>query len=369
MLCCGLSPALCQVPSVQTRRMKLLVIGGSVFLGRTFVQEALQRGWEVTTFNRGMSQADLDGVQALRGDREDEADLARLAGSGPWDAIVDVCGYVPHVVGASVAALSASASTYLFISSVNARPDWPAEPVDENAPRHDGSPQAGPDDGDYGRLKVGCEMAVEEGFPGRALILEPGLIIGPQDRSRRATWWLRRAAQGGRMVAPGAPTDVMQLIDARDVAAFGLDRIEAEDAGTYLVTGTPANTTWGDFLAACVTETGGGAELVWVGDDILTEHEVAIWTELPLWAPQRDATAAVWQASSAKAIAAGLTCRPVDESVHDTAAWLFGPSGLDEAFGEYRAFGKVETLTPEREQTLLKAAAAARSGAEPGVQL
>ncbi|WP_432093236.1 NAD-dependent epimerase/dehydratase family protein [Streptomyces sp. bgisy100] len=342
--------------------MRLLVIGGSVFLGRTFVQEALRRGWEVTTFNRGRTQSDPEGVHAVRGDRENEADLARLAEAGPWDAIVDVCGYVPRVVGASVKALAGSASTYLFISSINARPGWPAEPVDETSPRHESSPDAGPDDGDYGKLKVGCEMAVEQGFPGRTLIVEPGLIIGPHDRARRLTWWLRRAAEGGRMVAPGSPEREVQLIDARDLAIFGLDRIEAEDSGDYLVSGTPANTTWGEFLGACVAETGGKAELVWVDDAVLTEHEVAVWTELPLWSPEKGDLSAVWKPSSAKAVAAGLRCRPVAESIHDTATWLFGEEGLDEAFGETRTGREARGITPERERALLAAADAAQAG-------
>ncbi|WP_405776392.1 NAD-dependent epimerase/dehydratase family protein [Streptomyces sp. NBC_00859] len=336
--------------------MRLLVIGGSVFLGRAFAQEGLRRGWEVTTFNRGRTQADLDGVQVVRGDRESHEDLGRLAEAGPWDAIVDVCGYVPRVVAASVEALAKSASTYLFISSVNARPGWPTEPVDESSPRHDGAVDAGPEDGGYGKLKAGCEMAVEQGFPGRTLILEPGLVIGPHDRARRLTWWLRRAAQGGRMVAPGAPDREMQLIDARDIAVFGLDRIEAEDAGTYVLSGTPANTTWGSFLGTCVAETGGGAELEWVDDEILTGHEVGVWAELPLWAPLEGETAAVWKASSAKAVAAGLRCRPVEESIRSTAAWLFSPGGLEEAFGEARTGREAKGITPEREQALLKAA-------------
>ncbi|WP_327296984.1 MULTISPECIES: NAD-dependent epimerase/dehydratase family protein [unclassified Streptomyces] len=336
--------------------MKLLVIGGSVFLGRAFVREALRRGWEVTTFNRGKTHADLEGVQVVRGDREHEEDLARLVEAGPWDAIVDVCGYVPRVVGASVAALAESAPTYLFISSINARPGWPAEPVDESSSRHDGNPDAGPDDGDYGKLKAGCEMVVEQRFPGRTLILEPGLIIGPHDRARRLTWWLRRAAQGGRMVAPGAPDREMQLIDVRDIAIFGLDRIEAEDSGMYMVSGTAANATWGEFLGACSAATGDKAELVWVDEEILTGHEITVWTELPLWAPLEGETAAVWKPSSAKAIAAGLHCRPVNESIHSTAAWLFGPGGLDEAFGEDRTGREAKGITPEREQTLLAAA-------------
>ncbi|UGQ11471.1 NAD-dependent epimerase [Yinghuangia sp. ASG 101] len=342
--------------------MRLLVIGGSVFLGRAFAQEALRRGWEVTTFNRGKTGTDLDGVEVVRGDRERPEDLARLAEAGPWDAVVDVCGYVPRVVGASVEALAASASTYVFVSSINARPGWPAEPVDEGSPRHRGSADAGPEDGDYGLLKAGCEIAVEQGFPGRTLILEPGLIIGPHDLSRRVTWWLRRAAQGGRMAAPGRPDRDMQLIDVRDIAIFGLDRIEAEDAGTYLVSGTPANTTWGGFLAACVAETGGTAHLEWVDDRTLTEHAIQVWTELPLWAPPEGETAAVWKPSSAKAIGAGLRCRPVEESLHDTATWLFGPGGLDEAFGENRTGREAAGITPEREQALLTAVDTRRTG-------
>lgn len=331
-----------------------------MFLGRAFVEEGLRRGWEVTVFNRGRTQADPDGVRVIRGDRERPEDLARLAGEGPWDAVVDVCGYVPRVVKASVEALAGSAATYLYVSSINARPGWPAEPVDESSPRHDCAPDAGPGDGDYGKLKVGCERAVEESFPGRALILEPGLIIGPHDLARRLTWWLRRAGQGGRMVAPGAPDRGMQLVDARDIAVFGLDRIVAEDAGTYLVSGTPANTTWGEFLGTCVAVTGGEAELVWVDDEILLEHEVAVWTELPLWAPEYGETAAVWRPSSAKAVAAGLRCRPVEESIRDTAAWLFGPGGLDEAFGPDRTGREARPITPEREQALLAAASRPR---------
>ncbi|MFE0099940.1 NAD-dependent epimerase/dehydratase family protein [Streptomyces sp. NPDC059009] len=352
--------------------MRLLVIGGSVFLGRAFVDEAVARGWDVTTFNRGRTGSDPEGVRVLHGDRESPADLARLATEGPWDAVVDVCGYTPRTVADSVRALAGSAAAYLFVSSVNARSGWPAEPVDEDAPRREGDPQAGPDDGDYGTLKVGCTLAVERGFPGRTLILEPGLIIGPHDRARRTTWWLRRAAQGGRILAPGSPDDPMRLIDARDIAAFGLDRIaaedadNAEDAATYLVTGDPANTTWGEFLGTCVEETGGRADLVWVDHDLLTEHDVRIWTELPLWAPQSGPTAAVWQASSARATAAGLRCRPVTESLHDTAAWLFAPGGMEEAFGAYRATDRPEPMSAERERQLLEAADARGAGLREG---
>ena len=337
--------------------MRLLVIGGSVFLGQAFAAEALARGWEVTTFNRGRTAADLPGVRTVRGDRERPEDLARLAAAGPWDAVVDVCGYVPRVVGASAAALAGSAGSYLFVSSINAYPGFPADPVDERSPRHDCAADAGPEDGDYGVLKAGCERAAVQVFPGRTLVLQPGLIMGPGDRARRLTWWLRRASQGGRMAAPGRPEQEMQLIDARDLAAFGLDRIEAgdgkgEDGETYLVGGSPANTTWGEYLGACVEATGGKAEPVWMDDRFLLAHGVAPWVELPLWAPRDEEFAAVWQHSSAKAAEAGLRCRPVPESIRDTAAWLFGPGGTEVAFGAYRSLSD-RGLAPEKEQQLL----------------
>jgi len=333
--------------------MRLLVIGGSVFLGQAFVEEALGRGWEVTTFNRGRSAEDLPGVAAVHGDRERPEDLARLAAAGPWDAVVDVCGYVPGVVGASVAALAKSAATYLFVSTINAYPDFPEAVVDEDSRQHECAPEAGSEDGDYGTLKVGCQRAVQEGFPGRTLIIQPGLILGPGDRARRTTWWLRRASEGGRMVAPGAPEQEMQLIDARDIAIFGLDRVVAGDSGTYLTSGTPANTTWGEFLGTCVEATGGRAELVWVDDALLLAHEIEPWSELPLWMPVREDAAAVWKASSAKAIAAGLRCRPVAESVRDTAEWLFAPGGMEVAFSDYRTMAGQGRLTSEKERAVL----------------
>ncbi|WP_042364506.1 NAD-dependent epimerase/dehydratase family protein [Streptacidiphilus neutrinimicus] len=340
--------------------MKLLVIGGSVFVGRAFAEEGVRRGWEVTVFNRGRSQNDPDGVRSLRGDRTDEADLAALAAAGPYDAVVDVCGYVPLEVAKSAAALAASADAYLFVSTINVYPGFPAEPTDELSPRQGGRADAGPDDGDYGWLKDGCEKAVRAAFPGRVVVLQPGLIVGPHDRARRTTAWLRRAAQGGRMAVPGTPDRALRLIDVRDLAAFGLDllsgapRDEVED---YLVSGAPDNGTWGDFLAACVAATGGKAELAYIDDRIFVDHEVEPWTELPLWLPaDRGDCAAVWDASSAKALAAGVRCRPITDSVRETAAWLFGPGGEQEAFEDYRQFSAwTPFLSEEKEQAILAA--------------
>ncbi|MDH6133622.1 2'-hydroxyisoflavone reductase [Kitasatospora sp. MAA4] len=345
--------------------MRLLVIGGSVFLGQAFVADALARGWEVTTFNRGQTARDLPGVEVVRGDREVQADLDRLAEAGPWDAVVDVCGYVPRVVGASVRALAQQTRTYLFVSSISAVQEWGTAAVDESSARFACAADADQDAGEYGALKAGCERAVEEGFPQGALVLEPGLIMGPGDRAGRLTSWLARAARGGRMVAPGgqgAPERPMQLIDARDIAAFGLDQVERGGTGRYLVSGVRANTTWGEFLGECLAVTGSKAELVWVDDALLQEHEVEPWTELPLWMPPGIGGDAVWEPDSSRAIAAGLRCRPVVESIRDTWAWLSTPEGEAEAFSAYRSFAQSglqnRGLAPEKEQRILDAWAA-----------
>ncbi|RAG87275.1 NAD-dependent epimerase [Streptacidiphilus pinicola] len=338
--------------------MRLLVIGGSVFVGRAFAEEGVRRGWEVTVFNRGRSQQDPAGARVLRGDRTDEGDLAALAAAGPYDAVVDTCGYVPTEVTKSVKALAGSADAYLFVSTINVYPGYPGEPTDESSPRHGGRADGGADDGEYGWLKDGCEKAVRAAFPGRVVVLQPGIIVGPHDRARRTTAWLRRAAQGGRMAVPGMPDRALRLIDVRDLAAFGLDllagprRDEVED---YLLPGAPDNGSWGDFLDACVAATGDKAELTYVDDELFVEHEVEPWTELPLWLPAgRDEFAATWDASCAKALAAGLRCRPVTDSVRETAAWLFGPGGEQVAFEDYRQFGTwTPFLSAEKEQAIL----------------
>ena len=331
-----------------------------MFVGRAFAEEGVRRGWEVTVFNRGRSQQDPDGVRVLRGDRTSEADLAALAAAGPYDAVVDTCGYVPTEVALSARALARSADAYLFVSTINVYPGYPAEPTDESSPRHGGRADGGADDGEYGWLKDGCEKAVRAAFPGRVVVLQPGIIVGPHDRARRTTAWLRRAAEGGRMAVPGTPDRALRLIDVRDLAAFGLDllagspRDEVED---YLVPGAPDNGSWGDFLAACVTATGDKAELTYVDDGLFVDHEVEPWTEIPLWLPAGDEeSAATWAASCAKALAAGLRCRPVTDSVRQTAQWLFAPGGEQVAFEDYRQVAdRTPFLSAEKEQAILAA--------------
>ncbi|GGK73000.1 reductase [Sphaerisporangium melleum] len=338
------------------------MIGGSVFLGRAIVAEALQRGHDVTTFNRGRSGDDLPGVTAVRGDREDPGDLRALATGREWDAVVDVCGYTPRVVAESARALSGHAGTYAFLSSISAIATWPAEQADESSPLYECSPDAGPDDGDYGTLKAGCERAVEQYFTGNSLIIQPGLILGPRESVGRLPWWLRRVARGGRVLAPGDPDTPMQLIDARDIAAFTLDQAAKGVGDRFITTGPAGNTTFGRWLGDCVAVTGSDAELVWVPDAFLSGYEIGVWQELPLWMPASPEDANVWKVSAAKAEAAGLRCRPVSETVRDTWEWLRDgdQAELERRYPSWRRHG----IAPDKEERILAdwASAASQEG-------
>ena len=301
--------------------MHLLLIGGTSFLGRHTAAEALGRGWAVTTFNRGRSGPDVDGVEALRGDRERAEDLAQLSGRS-FDVVVDTCGFVPRVVGQTVAALAGCGAYYVFVSSISATTIWPARPTPDDDPGQDCPPDAGPEDGDYGRLKAGCERAVTDVFAESATIVRAGLILGPHENVGRLPWWLDRMACGGEVVAPGSPDVPMQLVDARDLAAFMLDCGEHEVAGTCNATGPRGNASMGSWLGDCLTATAAGASLTWVDDQTLLAHDVEPWTELPLWMPLGQDADHVWNAETAAAEGAGLRCRPVTETVLDTWAWM-----------------------------------------------
>lgn len=290
--------------------------------GGTSLSLARHRGHSVTAFNRGKSGPDLPGIGSIRGDREDPADLEVAAAAGPWDAVIDTSGFHPRTVGLSARALSGRAGTYLFVSSVHAFAGWPAEAVDETSPRHICPPDAAVDDVPGNALKAGCERAVKTGFDGPTCILNPGLIIGPRETPGRLLWWLERMARGGEVLAAGRADRTIQLIDARDIAAFGTRLLETGGGGGYLVTGPKDTVTIKTLLDLCARETGAGAEPVWVDEDFLLEQQVSPWTELPFWASQQPSMAGAWSASTAHAIAAGLECRPLARTVADTWEWL-----------------------------------------------
>ena len=226
--------------------MRILVMGGTVFLGRHVAEAALARGHELTLFTRGIHGAELfPEAERIRGDRSQDVSMLR---SRLFDAVIDTCGYKPADVAASAGAVDAH---YVFVSSCNAYPGWPAEVVDEDSPDWAGG---GPSE--YGPDKVRCERAAEAALPGRVAAVRAGLIVGPHDGVFRLPWWVRRIAQGGDVPAPGDPARELQVIDARDLAAWMLDLAERRVAGVFNGTGPAGMTTMGELLGAAVEATG-----------------------------------------------------------------------------------------------------------------
>ena len=308
------------------RGMRLLILGGTWFLGRTLGQLAMDAGWSVTTFNRGVSAEDLPGVETVRGDRERPEDFARLAEHGPWDAVIDTIGYVPREVSASANALAPVARRYVLLSSVNVYTGWPDEPLDDASPIYICPPDADATygaelgyAGQYGALKAGCEQAVLDAVgQERTTILRPGVILGPHEYVGRLTWWLTRAARGGQLLAPAPPERAIQPIDVRDVAAFALRCITHDLSGTFNLAAPIGQATFATLIDACVAATDAGTEPIWIDPPWLISHGVEQWTALPLWRTH----AGVWNVNSDRAERAGLQCRPLPQTVHDTWAWM-----------------------------------------------
>lgn len=303
--------------------MKLLILGGTVFLGRHLVEAALARGHEVTLFNRGQHNAELfPQVEKLRGDRN--GDLHSLQGR-TWDAVIDTCGYVPRIVRASAELLKDSVNHYTFISSISVYADFRRANMNETYPVGTLADESVEEvNGDtYGPLKALCEQAVERALPGRALNIRPGLIVGPYDPTDRFSYWPHRVAQGGAVLAPGSPGEPVQIIDARDLAEWNIRMVEAGQTGVYNATGPDYGLTMGEVLETCRQITGSDAVIHWASAEFLARQEVAPWSQMPLWIPNTDGEYDGFSATNVqKAIAAGLTFRPLAETVQDTLAWL-----------------------------------------------
>jgi nucleoside-diphosphate-sugar epimerase len=322
------------------RVVRILILGGTVFLGRHVAAEALARGHEVSLFTRGIHGAELfPGAEHLRGDRT--GDLNALRG-GEWDVVVDTSGMAGEDVAASAAVLADRVRHYVFVSSVNAHPDWPEQPVDEGS-------RTWEDDelDDYGAQKAACERAAEAAMPGRVTVVRAGLLCGPHDPMNRLAYWIGRIAKGGDVLAPGDPERAVQLIDARDLAAWMLDAGERGIGGAFCATAPAGVTPMRAVLEAASAATGSGARLIWVPDDELKAAGIEPWDELPLWIPEADAPG-TWRVATNKAEAHGLRCRPVAQTVADTWAWL-AAGGDEDAGAPHRARG----LDPARELDVL----------------
>jgi len=303
--------------------MRILVLGGTRFLGRAIVDAALGRGDTVTLFNRGKSNPGLlPGVETVIGDRT--ADLAALDGRD-WDAVFDVACYELEVAERSARAFANRAGRYVFVSSVSVYADQ-----DTTEAQLEGAPvaQLRPGMTDfaelYGPNKALCEQVVQDTYGDRALIARPGLIVGPHDPTDRFPYWPRRIARGGQVLAPGDPADRTQFIDVRDLASWLADACHHERGGVYNLTGTPC--PFGIMLDLCKTATYSGAELTWITSDRLVAAGVNPGMGIPLWVAE-PGYAAFNDVDSSRAVAAGLTFRPAIETIRDTLAWDLARGG------------------------------------------
>ncbi|MBY8345525.1 SDR family oxidoreductase [Streptomyces spinosirectus] len=301
--------------------MRLLVLGGTEFAGRAVVEAALGRGWEVTVLNRGRHQPP-PGVRVLQGDRTTPDGLAALTG-GEWDAVVDTWSAAPRAVHDAARLLRGRAGRYVYVSTRSVYA-WPAPAgYAEDAPLVEGA-EPGADETDYARDKRGAEIAVLDAFGADdSVLVRAGLILGPYENIGRLPWWLDRIARGGTVLAPGPRELPLQYIDARDMAAWILGAAERELSGPYNMTSPQGHATMGALLEACVQVTGAAAELRWTDPDVILEAGIEPWTQLPVWVPPgSDMHDVLHSADVSRAVATGLACRPVEETVTDTWKWL-----------------------------------------------
>ncbi|MEV0981602.1 SDR family oxidoreductase [Streptomyces sp. NPDC049915] len=330
--------------------MRLLVLGGTEFVGRAVAEAALGRGWEVTVFHRGRHAAP-PGVRSLHGDRTAPGGLAALAGSdGRWDVVVDTWSAAPRAVRDTARLLRERAGRYVYVSSCSVYAWAPPAGYGEDAPLVEGaSPDAGHTD--YGRDKLGGELAAAAEFGAdRSLLVRAGLILGPYENVGRLPWWLNRIARGGPVLAPGPRELPLQFIDVRDLAEWTLGAAERDLSGPYNVISPSGHATMAALLESCVRATSGPAELRWTDPRTILDAGIEPWVQLPVWVPPgSDLHDALHRADVSRALATGLRCRPVEETAADTWRWLRALGGT----APMRADRTAEGLDAEIEAKVL----------------
>jgi 2'-hydroxyisoflavone reductase len=332
---------------------RILILGGTGFLGPALVDAARARGHVLTLFNRGKTRPTLfPDVEKLHGDRD--GNLEALRGRR-WDAVIDNSGYVPRIVRASAELLAPSVGQYLFVSSISVYRDDIAPGSDETAPVATlDDPTSEDVRAGYGALKALCEQAAEQALPGRTAVVRPTLIVGPDDPTDRFTYWPVRLARGGEVLAPGDGEDPVQVIDVRDLAAWMVGLVERDVRGVFNAAGPKERLTMRAMLEACRAGTQARPKLTWVPADFLEAQKVAPWMDMPSWIP-RGPDSGMTQVSNARAIAAGLGFRPVADTARDTLAWWKGQP--EERRAKLRA-----GLAAEREREVLAAWKARKAG-------
>ncbi len=297
--------------------LRILILGGTGFIGPHMVRYAQSRGHTITLFNRGRTNTDLfPEVEKLVGDRD--GNLTALEG-GQWDVVIDNSGFVPRHVRDSAQLLKDAARQYIFVSSISAYVDLTTPNITESyALGTLDDPTVEQVTGQtYGPLKALCEQAAQEAFPDGANIIRPGYIVGPRDNSDRWTYWPVRVDRGGEMLAPGKPDDPTQFIDARDLAAFAVHSAEQMTTGVFNLVGPAVPMPMGEMLESMASVTGSGVTYTWVNAEFLEEQGVV----LPIWSPTTGPFGGVHQVSNVAAVAAGLTYRPASETIADTLEW------------------------------------------------
>jgi 2'-hydroxyisoflavone reductase len=321
-------------------KKRILILGGTGFLGPATVRAAQARGHELTLFNRGKTRPGLfPNIEVLRGDRDPKVGegLNALA-NRKWDAVIDNSGYFPRQVSASAKLLAPNVKQYIFISSISVYADNSAEGQDETA-RVGTTPDPSVEkitEQTFGPLKALCEKAAGESLPGRTAVVRPGYIVGPDDSSGRFTYWPVRIDGGGEVLAPGAPADPVQFIDVRDLGAWLITLVERGTTGVFNAAGPKKPLPWGDLLQACRKAASTKSTLTWVPGDWVAKQGEDLF---PIWAPYLGETRGFHTWKNTRAVRAGLTFRPAGQTVADTLGWYKtqGPDGRTRLAGPSRA--------------------------------
>lgn len=301
--------------------LKILILGGTSFLGPHLVEELQERGHEVTLFNRGTQNSSLfPMVEKLQGNRD--GDLEALEGRR-WDAIIDTSGHLPRIVEASSKILAEATNHYTFISTVGVYKNFHKLDIDEDYPLAKLKDETSEEitEKTYGALKASCEKVISHYFPNKFLIIRPGLIVGPLDPTDRFIYWPIRVVEGGEILAPGKPTQNLQLIDVRDLAKWIVLMVERQATGIYNATGPATPFTFEQLIKECQKFSKENISIHWVNEDLLIKHGVKDWIEIPLWlSPERNMPGFL-NINAQKAIASGLTFRPLSATISSILEW------------------------------------------------
>jgi len=343
-------PALAELTRLRSdRRLKILILGGTAFLGPAIVRYALSRGHEITLFNRGRTNPHLfPDLEKIQGDRREGVDALK---GRRWDVCIDTSGYVPRIVGESAGLLADNVEQYIFISTISVYADFSQRGLDENSPV---GVLEDPKTEDitgltYGPLKALCEQAAEKAMRGRTTSIRPGLIVGPMDRSDRFTYWPVRISKGGEVMAPEGPDVVTQVMDVNDLGMFIVHCAEQNITGTYNATSPAEELTMGEIYAACKQVSGSDATLTYVTPEFMEENEVSEWMDMPVYVHLADGSPEAGHPyiDVSRALAQGLTFRPISETIRDTLDWWATVPQ------EHKDKPRRAGLTAEREQELL----------------